>query len=55
MNVFKNSVRLLLTSALLASGLCGCDKGDTPGQSLDKGLNKAGDAVKDAGEAIKPK
>ena len=34
--------------------LCGCD-GDTAGQKLDKALDKTGDAVIEAGEAIKPK
>jgi len=56
MHVSKKTVLVALTSASLAVGLCACDRnGDTPGQTLDKGLNKAGDAIKDAGEAIKPK
>ncbi len=55
MNIAKKTVVLMATSAFLAAGLCGCDKGDTPGQSLDKGLDKAGEKIKEAGEAIKPK
>ena len=54
MNVAKRSVSLVLTSAFFAALLCACDKsGDTAGQKLDKALDKTGDAVKDAGEAIK--
>jgi hypothetical protein len=55
MNLAKKSVVLVAMSALLAAGLCACDRGDTPGEALDKGLSKAGDKVKEAGEAIKPK
>jgi hypothetical protein len=56
MSFAKKSVPFVLSSALLAAGLAGCSKGgDTPGEKLDAGLTKAGDAVKDAGEAIKPK
>jgi len=55
MNIARKSVALVVTSALLAAGLCARAKGDSPGQALDRGLTKTGDAVKDAGEAIKPK
>ena len=56
MNIAKKTVLTMLSLASLAVGLCACGlDGDTPGQTLDKGLNRAGDAVKDAGEAIKPK
>jgi hypothetical protein len=49
-------VLVLLASALAAGGLCACDRqSETPGQKLDKALDKAGDSIKDAGEAIKPK
>lgn len=42
--------------ALVVGCLGGCDKsGDTPGQKLDKALDKTGDEVKKAGDAIKPK
>jgi len=56
MNISKKTVLSALASASLAFGLCACGRnGDTPGQSLDKGLNKTGDAIKEVGEAIKPK
>ncbi len=56
MSIAKKSVVLVLSTALLAGGLCACDKsGDTPGQKLDKALDKTGETVKDAGEAIKPR
>jgi len=56
MNIAKKTVVPILTLASLVAGLCACGlDGDTPGQTLDRGLNKAGDAVKEAGEAIKPK
>ena len=50
----KKAVLLVVTAALLSAGLCACDRG-TPGENLDKALDKAGDTVKDAGEAIKPR
>jgi hypothetical protein len=54
MNVAKRSVFLVLTSAFLAAVLCGCDRsGDTAGEKLDHAIDKTGDAVKDAGDAIK--
>lgn len=54
MNVAKKTVLLAAAAALLSAGLCACDRG-TPGENLDKALDKAGDTVKDAGEAIKPR
>jgi len=44
----------LVALAFLAAGLCACGDG-TPGEKLDNALDKAGDKVKDAGDAIKPK
>jgi hypothetical protein len=56
MDISKKTSLLVLTSALLAAGLCACDKsGGTPGEKLDRALDKTGETVKDAGEAIKPK
>jgi hypothetical protein len=50
----KKSILALLALAVLAAGLPACGDG-TPGQKLDNALDKAGDKVKDAGDAIKPK
>lgn len=56
MDVAKKPAVLLVAAAFLAALLCGCDKnGDTPGQKLDKALDKTGDTLKDAGDAIKPR
>jgi hypothetical protein len=66
MSVAKKSLVLALTSALLAAGLCACERGTTPGQKLDraidktgegidKALDKTGEKLKEAGEAIQPK
>lgn len=56
MNIVKKTALLLVASALPALGLAGCERsGRTPGENLDRALDKTGDAVKDAGEAIKPK
>lgn len=43
---------------VLALGLClgplaACDDADTPGEALDKAIEKTGEAVRDAGDAIK--
>lgn len=47
---------LTLTLALLGTSLCACERhGDTPGQQLDRALDKTGDKVIEAGEAIKTK
>jgi hypothetical protein len=49
--------KAFLAVLLLASGaavLGGCDRrGETPGQKLDRALDKTGEKVKEAGEAIK--
>lgn len=51
----RRRVFFVALGALVMTG-AGCDKsGDTPGESLDRALDKTGDAVKDAGEAIKPR
>jgi hypothetical protein len=42
-------------SLVLAVALGGCDKGESPGHALDRGLTKTGEKVVEAGEAIKPK
>ena len=56
MNLAKKTVLSIVTSAFLVGGLGACDKtGETPGEKLDRALDKTGDAVKDAGDAIKPK
>ena len=56
MHLVKKTVLSVVTAAFLAGGLGACGKsGDTPGERLDDALAKTGDAVKDAGEAIKPK
>lgn len=55
MNAFARKFVLVLASAGLASGLFACGRGGaTPGQKLDRALDRTGDAVKEAGEAIKP-
>ena len=54
MIVPKKAVFPVLALALLAGGLCACSKDATPGENLDRALEKTGEAVKDAGEAIKP-
>jgi len=55
MNLAKKTLVLALTSAVLTA-LAACDKsGATAGENLDKALDKTGDAVKDAGDAIKPR
>ena len=55
MNNTKKLLVLLFTSAVLAGGLCACDRSnETPGEQLDNALDKAGDKVKEAGDAIKP-
>ena len=47
---------LRLACTLLAAGLSACNRdGTTAGQKLDRALDRTGEAVKDAGEAIKPK
>jgi len=52
----KKRILLAMASAILAAGLCACDgSGRTPGEKLDGALDKTGEAVKDAGEAIQPK
>lgn len=56
MTPFRKLVLIILTSVVAAAGLCACDRRDgTPGQQLDKALDKTGDKVKQAGEAIKPR
>ena len=35
--------------------LAACDKSTTPGEKLDRALDRTGEKVKDAGEAIKPR
>lgn len=54
MNVAKKSILPILALALLASGLSACSRDNTAGENLDRALDKTGEAVKDAGEAIKP-
>lgn len=54
MRLAKKWILPILALALLATGLSACRKDDTPGESLDRALDRTGDAVKDAGEAIKP-
>ena len=55
MNSVKKVLVLLVASAVLAGGICACDRGgETPGAQLDNALDKAGDKVKEAGDAIKP-
>lgn len=47
---------LAVIASLLVAGLCGCDKsGDTPGQKLDRALDKTGEKIKEAGDAIQPR
>jgi len=53
MHIAKKTLVLGLASALLVAGLGACGNG-TPGEKLDKALDKTGDKVKEAGEAIKP-
>ena len=54
MNLTKRGALLVLTSAVLALGLCSCSKdGRSPGEKIDRALDRTGEAVKDAGEAIK--
>lgn len=54
MNITRKIVLVALTSAFLAGGLCGCEKKpETPGEKLDDALNKAGDALEDAGKSLK--
>jgi len=53
MNVARKSVCVALATVLLACGLGACGNG-TPGEKLDRALDKTGDKVKEAGEAIKP-
>ncbi|MCE9638119.1 MAG: hypothetical protein K8T90_20650 [Planctomycetes bacterium] len=56
MHITKKTALLVLTSAFLGLGLCACNnRGDTPGEKLDRALDKTGDKVKEAGEAIKTK
>lgn len=57
MHIAKRCALVVLTSAFLAAGLGGCDNksGATPGEQLDKALDKTGEKVKEAGEAIKTK
>ncbi len=50
----RRMLLLAITAAALATAGCG-RPGDTPGEKLDKALDKTGEAVKDAGEAIKPR
>jgi len=53
MHIAKKTLVLGLASALLVAGLGAC--GDrTPGENLDRALDKTGETVKEAGEAIKP-
>ena len=55
MIVAKKMALFVLTSAFLAGGLCACDSRDnTAGERLDTALEKTGEKVKEAGEAIKP-
>jgi hypothetical protein len=55
MNACARKFVLVLASAGLAAGVCACRRGGaTPGQKIDRALDKTGDLVKEAGEAIKP-
>ena len=52
----KKLALLAVITSFLATGLCGCDKsGDSPGEKLDKALDKTGEKIKEAGDAIQPK
>ncbi len=56
MRIARRLVLLVLASGVLAAGLCACDsRGGTPGEKLDRVLDKTGDKVKEAGDAIKPR
>lgn len=51
MKVSKTTALHALAAAALAAGLCACN--DSPGDKLDRAIDKTGDAIKDAGDAIK--
>lgn len=52
----KKPTLAVLAALALAVALGGCNRGGTTaGEKLDNALEKTGEAVKDAGEAIKPK
>jgi hypothetical protein len=54
MKYAKKALPPLLILGLLAVGAAAC--GDrTPGENLDRALDKTGEKIKDAGEAIQPK
>jgi hypothetical protein len=52
----QRTVLLVVASALVAAGLCACDKsGGSPGQKLDRALDQTGEKFKEVGESIKTK
>jgi hypothetical protein len=56
MNAQARKLVLVLASAGVAAGLCACGgDGATPGQNLDRALDRTGDLVIEAGDAIKTK
>ena len=56
MKVLSKIVVVALACAFLAGGLCGCEKKpQTPGEKLDHALEKASDALHDAGDALDTK
>jgi hypothetical protein len=55
MTLAKKLVLLVLVSALLAAGLYACGRGGTPGQKLDRAIDRTGEKLKEAGEALQSK
>jgi hypothetical protein len=56
MGFTKRVVLPVLALSFLAAVVAGCGKGGrTPGENLDRALDKTGEKIKDAGEAIQPK
>lgn len=54
MRIATSFLATFLVLMLLAGVLTACKRTRSPGENLDRALDKTGEAIKDAGEAIKP-
>lgn len=49
----RRMMTLLALLTVVAGTLSACDPHTTPGEKLDRGIRKTGEAIEDAGESIK--